>query len=78
MTDGSSTDPGHECTWSQVGTEEQTYCLGCGRLSSECSVDEINEGIRQALAKLDGSLLSAVSLLTGMSIEKLIELGGGE
>ena len=44
--------------------------------AEECSVDEINEGVRQALAVLDGSRLSAVALLTGISIEKLIELGG--
>ena len=44
--------------------------------STERSVDEINEGVREALARLDGSMLSAVSLLTGISTEKLIELGG--
>lgn len=37
---------------------------------------EINEGVRAALAQLDGSKASAVSLLTGFSKEKLNELGG--
>ena len=44
--------------------------------AEERSVDEINEGVRQALADLDGSRLSTISLLTGISTEKLIELGG--
>jgi hypothetical protein len=37
---------------------------------------EINEGVRAALTQLDGSLASAVSLLTGFDAEKLGELGG--
>ena len=44
--------------------------------AEERSVDEIVEDIRQALADLDGSMLSTISLLTGFSIEKIIELGG--
>jgi hypothetical protein len=37
---------------------------------------EINEGVRVALAQLDGSLATAVSLLTGFDAGKLAELGG--
>lgn len=37
---------------------------------------EINEGVRAALARLDGSVSSAVSLLTGFDEDKLAELGG--
>ena len=71
MTGGSSTEHDH-------GPE--LNCLACyydePSQWQERSVDEINEGVRQALAALDGSRLSAVALLTGISIEKLIELGG--
>ena len=42
----------------------------------ERSTDEINEDVRQALASLDGSRLATVALLTGIPVEKLIELGG--
>lgn len=38
--------------------------------------DEINIGVRAALAQLDGSTASAVSLLTGFDQAKLAELGG--
>jgi hypothetical protein len=38
--------------------------------------DEINVGVRAALQQLDGSLESAVSLLTGFDANKLHELGG--
>lgn len=38
--------------------------------------DEINEGVRSALTRLDGSVSAAVSLLTGFDAEKLSELGG--
>ncbi len=38
--------------------------------------DEINAGVRAALQQLDGSLTSAVSLLTGFDAAKLEELGG--
>ena len=44
--------------------------------TEERSVDEIIEGVRQALTMLDGSQLSTVAFLTGISVEKLIELGG--
>lgn len=37
---------------------------------------EISEGVREVLARLDGTKASAVSLLTGFSKEKLDELGG--
>ena len=71
MTDGSSTEHDH-------GPE--LNCLACYYSEpsqwSERSVDEINEAVRQALAALDGGVLAAVSYLTGISVEKLIELGG--
>ena len=38
--------------------------------------DEINAGVRSALDALDGSNTSAVSLMTGLSPERLAELGG--
>lgn len=38
--------------------------------------DEINEGVRYALARLDGSTAAAVTALTGLSSEELDELGG--
>ena len=38
--------------------------------------DEINEGVRAALTRLDGSASSAVTLLTGYNKDKLAELGG--
>ena len=38
--------------------------------------DEINEGIRNALARLDGSSASVVSLISGMSHDELDDLGG--
>ncbi|MFX0593237.1 hypothetical protein [Melissospora conviva] len=37
---------------------------------------EINEGIRAALSRLDGSSKSAVSLLTDVPVEQLDEYGG--
>lgn len=40
--------------------------------------DEINAGVRDALAQLDGSMASAVSLLTGFDSSKIAELGGTE
>ena len=38
--------------------------------------NEINEGIRAALGRLDGSSASVVSLITGFSREELDDLGG--
>jgi hypothetical protein len=38
--------------------------------------DEIKAGVRCALQQLDGSLDSAVSLLTGFTADELAELGG--
>jgi hypothetical protein len=38
--------------------------------------DEINDGIRAALAQLDGTNTSAVSMMTGLSSARLSELGG--
>jgi hypothetical protein len=38
--------------------------------------DEINAGVREALTQLDGSMGSAVSMLTGFDAAKLDELGG--
>jgi predicted transcriptional regulator len=38
--------------------------------------DQINAGVRTALQQLDGSLESAVSLVTGFDANKLDELGG--
>jgi hypothetical protein len=40
------------------------------------TVDEINEGVRQALAALRGGELAAISYLTGIPADRLIELGG--
>ena len=42
----------------------------------EANRAEINAGVRASLARLDGSLASVVSELTGMSREQLDELGG--
>lgn len=42
----------------------------------EAHRDEINAGVRESLARLDGSLGSIVSELTGMSRAALDELGG--
>jgi predicted transcriptional regulator len=38
--------------------------------------DEINEGIRAALTRLDGSRASAVAQMSGLSRDELNELGG--
>jgi hypothetical protein len=38
--------------------------------------DEINAGVREALAQLDGTKGSVVSMLTGFDAAKLDELGG--
>ena len=38
--------------------------------------DEINAGVRAALAQLDGTKGSVVSMLTGFDAAKLAELGG--
>lgn len=38
--------------------------------------DEINVGVRDALMKLDGTNTSVVSAITGLSTERLAELGG--
>jgi predicted transcriptional regulator len=37
---------------------------------------ELNAGVRDSVARLDGSLGSIVSELTGLSPERLAELGG--
>jgi hypothetical protein len=37
---------------------------------------EIERGVSAALAELDGSSVSAVSMLTGLSVEDLDRLGG--
>jgi len=42
----------------------------------EANRAEINAGVRASLARLDGSLASVVSELTGMSPAQLDELGG--
>ena len=39
--------------------------------------DEINAGVRAALAQLDGTKGGGVSMLTGFDAAKLAELGGG-
>lgn len=38
--------------------------------------DELHSAMRESMAALDGSLASKVSLLTGLSRERLDELGG--
>jgi predicted transcriptional regulator len=38
--------------------------------------DEINAGVREALAQLDGTKSGVVSMLTGFDAAKLAELGG--
>jgi len=38
--------------------------------------EEINEGVRDAMRQLDGTPESAVSLLTGVPIDRLDEYGG--
>lgn len=38
--------------------------------------DEINAGVRAALLQLDGTNTTAVSIMTGLSAERLDELGG--
>jgi hypothetical protein len=38
--------------------------------------EEINSGVRVALDQLDGTSASAVSIMTGLSVERLNELGG--
>jgi hypothetical protein len=38
--------------------------------------DEINEGVRVAMLQLDGTPESAVSLLTGVPVDRLDEYGG--
>lgn len=38
--------------------------------------DDINAGVKTAMSKLDGTKSSAVSLLTGMSVDDLNKLGG--
>lgn len=38
--------------------------------------DEINAGVREALAQLNGTKGSVVSMLTGFDAAKLAELGG--
>ena len=54
----------------------------CKNLRGECgccderSVDEIFAAVEQGLSVLDAAQLAAVSAMTGISIEKLIELGG--
>jgi hypothetical protein len=42
----------------------------------EAHRDELNAGVRDALNQLDGSKAGALSLLTGMSRERIDELGG--
>ncbi len=42
----------------------------------EAHRSEINEGVRAALSRLDGSSKSAVSLLTDVPAEQLDEYGG--
>ena len=42
----------------------------------EANRDQINAGVRASLARLDGSLESVVSELTGMTRTELNELGG--
>lgn len=42
----------------------------------EAHRDEINEGVRKALTKLDGSRAAVVSLVTGYDKAELDELGG--
>jgi hypothetical protein len=37
---------------------------------------EINEGVRTALSRLDGTSASAISLLTDVPVDKLNEYGG--
>jgi hypothetical protein len=38
--------------------------------------EEINAGVREALAQLDGTRAGVVSMLTGFGAAKLDELGG--
>ena len=80
MTDGSSTEKPYRDGFMSCpcGRGDYDLCNECPYdwCSVHGNVDEIVEDIRQALADLDGSRLSTISLLTGISTEKLIELGG--
>lgn len=44
--------------------------------STERTVDEINEAVEHALTRLSEGELAAISYLTGIPVDKLIELGG--
>ena len=47
-----------------------------GSSIEEPGTDEIFAAVEQGLSVLDAAQLAAVSAMTGISIEKLIELGG--
>ena len=47
-----------------------------GSSIEEPGTDEIFAAVEQGLSVLDATRLAAVSAMTGISIEKLIELGG--
>ncbi|MGQ0623163.1 MAG: hypothetical protein ACT4PP_00670 [Sporichthyaceae bacterium] len=53
----------------------ESFCLLC-RIQAWEGRAEIESGVRDALMKLDGSTTSRLSAMTGMSAERLAELGG--
>lgn len=44
--------------------------------STDPIMDEIFEAVQQGLSVLDAARLTAISHMTGLSVQKLIELGG--
>ena len=59
-----------------LGTTKKQIVDDAVREYVEAHRGDINAGIRTALSRLDGSNASAVSFLSGLSADRLEELGG--
>lgn len=59
-----------------LGVTKKQYVADAVAYYTDLRHAEIEKGVRAAIATLDGSRASAVRLLTGMSDERIEELGG--
>lgn len=59
-----------------LGMAEQDFVAEAARAYLEQRREEIRRGTAKSMKQLDGSLTSSVSMLTGLSPERIEELGG--
>jgi hypothetical protein len=61
---------------SPLGITKKDFVAEASRAYLELRREEIRRGMVESMKLLDGSLTSSVSMLTGLSPERVAELGG--